>query len=134
MININTLLTNNSSAMTFPIEKPIFIKETKQGLYGSLTYYIAKNFAELPMQIIIPMMYSLMVYFALGLDLTAAKFFIFYLIIMLVQMTGVALGYIVGAYAPSPPVAMTFASLLPNGLMPFGGLYAHLGNINKAFS
>jgi len=133
-INISIILTNNSSALTFPLERPIFLKEIGQGLYGSGIYYVAKNLSELPMQIIAPLIYALMTYFALGLDLTAAKFFTFFAILMLTQMSGVALGYLVGASTDNVLLAHAFAALIPSGMMIFGGMYGNLESMNNAFS
>jgi len=76
---------NTGSAMTFPVERTTFFKEYGQGLYGALTYYITKMIAELPLQIVAALIASPLLYFPLGLDLTAEKFLTFVFIMFLSQ-------------------------------------------------
>ena len=52
-------------------------------MYGVGAYYIAKILAETPILSLTPMIFTVIVYFKIGLTITATQFFYFYLIILL---------------------------------------------------
>mmetsp|Transcript_27573 Transcript_27573/g.27259 ORF Transcript_27573/g.27259 Transcript_27573/m.27259 type:complete len:544 (-) Transcript_27573:52-1683(-) len=130
----NIMLGNNPSALTFPAERPTFLKEHNEGLYSTFIYFIAKNLSELPMQFVVTMIYSLMVYFALDLNLTASRFFTFYAILTIAHMAGVGSGYIIGGLCETENVAALFGPIIPTSLIVFGGSFGNLKNMNAAFS
>mmetsp|Transcript_17838 Transcript_17838/g.17803 ORF Transcript_17838/g.17803 Transcript_17838/m.17803 type:complete len:475 (+) Transcript_17838:241-1665(+) len=134
VVLMNLLFSSAMSySLSFPAERPIFIKEYSQGLYGSLVYYLAKNISELPMQLFAPMVYSLLLYFVLGLNLAADKFFIFYSLICLIILSGSGVGYLIGACVESELLAAAFAPLIPCIFLIFGGVFGNLDKINVAF-
>lgn len=133
-MSINGIMIGNTGAsINFPNERPIFYKEHGQGMYGTLSYLMTKMIAEFPVQVFTSMIASILIYFALGLDLTAGKFFIFFLVQLLAQMIGVGLGYLIGAACKTEATASALAPALVAPLMVFGGSFGNLGNMNKAF-
>merc|ERR1719238_535147 len=52
----------------FPVERPVFYRERASNTYSVLSYYMAKQFAELPAQIIFPTLFSVIVYWCAGLQ------------------------------------------------------------------
>mmetsp|Transcript_3179 Transcript_3179/g.2915 ORF Transcript_3179/g.2915 Transcript_3179/m.2915 type:complete len:625 (+) Transcript_3179:16-1890(+) len=121
----SVMIANSSSSLTFPGEKAVFLKEYSQGLYGAFSYFIAKMFTELPVQIFATLIASVMLYFPLGLQMEADKFFLFWLIVFLTFLTGSGLGYMIGALCDSENMASALSPMLTAPLMAFGGLYSN---------
>lgn len=60
------------------MERPLFIKEQTNKLYGVGAYFWARNLCEFPLQIIIPFIFTPCIYFACNLNNTEVeKIFIF---------------------------------------------------------
>ena len=68
-INASTLLVKDEDSISiFSIEKPLFLKERLSKTYSVGTYYWSKNLAELPFQILYPLMNVTIIYFSIGLN------------------------------------------------------------------
>lgn len=71
------------SLLVFPEERSIFLKEENSKLYTTLSYFIGRTLVDLPILLIAPIIYSLIVYWMVGLDdSSASKIFIFILVSM----------------------------------------------------
>lgn len=55
-------LGSQNASLAFPSERPIFIKETSQRIYGATPYYVAKSISELPSLILATTLQSVLVY------------------------------------------------------------------------
>lgn len=53
-------------------------------MYSVATYYLAKTLVELPVLLVTPMVFSVIVYFGVGLTVTGFQFGYFYLILVLI--------------------------------------------------
>ncbi len=62
----------------------MFLREQANDMYGVGAHYTAKIIIETPVLLMIPMVFSLIVYFGIGLTITAGQFFLFYLAILLI--------------------------------------------------
>lgn len=83
---------------TVPDEKNLYFKEEASGLYGLIPYFISKQMAVLPYNIIFPVLTSIGVYWATDLDNTPEKFFLFSIlytvfIIIICSFVGTSYGY-----------------------------------------
>lgn len=89
-INLLALVFGSQNAsLVFPTERPLFVKETSQRIYGPGSYYIAKSISEIPYIVIAMTLQALIVYWALGLnDYNANKFFIFWGAIVVLHLVG----------------------------------------------
>jgi len=54
--------------LVFPHERPIFLREVGNNMYSVSSYFFGRMFAELPMNIIVPIIYGSVVYFIIGLN------------------------------------------------------------------
>jgi ABC-type multidrug transport system ATPase subunit len=79
----------------FQSEKNVLYKEYESKQYSISAYFIGKSLAEVPMYMIAPAIFGTIVYFMVGFQATAAKFFIFLLIIVLTALSSNSLGLII---------------------------------------
>ena len=68
-----SLLVINS----FPQERMLVLRERAAGTYYVSAYFLAKSMAEMIFQLIIPVLFTCIVYFLIGLHEVPAKFFVF---------------------------------------------------------
>lgn len=112
-----------SVLQTFPAELPIFNREYQAGCYRVDSYFLAKTIAELPYQIIFPIIFCSVVYPMVGFEADWEKFFLFVLIISLVANTAMSCGYMVSTATPSVQVALAVGPIFILPVMLFGGLF-----------
>lgn len=77
MVNIQNVI------LSFPIERALFLKERAGNVYNTFPYFLSKNLVELPPQIGAPIIFSIGIYFSIGLNDEEGKFGIFLLTIIL---------------------------------------------------
>jgi hypothetical protein len=56
------------SPCTVPAEKPIVVRERLSGAYNVSAYYLGKNLSELPLDIVFNLLYCVIVYWMVGLN------------------------------------------------------------------
>eukprot|EP01088_Endostelium_zonatum_P004076 TRINITY_DN1528_c0_g1_i2.p1 TRINITY_DN1528_c0_g1~~TRINITY_DN1528_c0_g1_i2.p1 ORF type:complete len:666 (-),score=138.17 TRINITY_DN1528_c0_g1_i2:22-2019(-) len=76
---------------SFPSERVVILRERAAGMYSVSAYYLAKTVADTVIQVIFPVITSIIVYFMVGFQYDAGKFFIF--------LCFVELGYFVATSA-----------------------------------
>lgn len=80
--------------LLFPVEREVFLRERSNGMYNVTPYFLSKIAAEMPFNIIYPVLFGTVVYFPLLLNLVFWwKYFSFIglLILMYCTTTGFAL-------------------------------------------
>jgi len=60
----------NNVVQVFPVERPVFLRESNNNLYRVSTYFWSKVVSQLPAAFIIPTMFVCIVYFSVGLTLS----------------------------------------------------------------
>ena len=127
MINqgFNTLI---SVVNTFPKEKTIVNRERSNHAYTTLAYFISKVLVEIPLIVLPSLLYSIIIYWMVGLN---EKHFIeFALVLMLLNVTVAALGLAVSAFAPNVEAANAMATpFMIIGIL-FGGFYINIKSKN----
>ena len=63
------------TGLTFQIERPVFLREQANQMYGILPYYLAKIISDIPSFLIIPVVFTAITYFAIGLTKDTSQFF-----------------------------------------------------------
>ena len=73
---------------TFPDEFKMLLKERASGMYRLSAFYFARTASDLPMDMAIPTLFLLLVYFMGHLRYTAAAFFSNFFTVILVMLVG----------------------------------------------
>ena len=123
------LLTNSSFTYVFfvvtvfPLILPIWQIEHFAGLYGMTTAFIATNLSELPTLIILPLIFTSIVYWMFGLVPVFGNFIMCYFILECVTQCAVSFGYMVSTFSANITIINALAAPLLIPLMIFGGFY-----------
>lgn len=113
--------------VTFAIERPVFLREQANQMYGVPAYYFAKMISELPGFLVVPLLVNLITYWALGLNSIALQFFQFWLIYTLNSLAAVSFGYLVSSSFKDAMIAIQLAPIFLFPMLLVGGFYANSG-------
>jgi ABC-type multidrug transport system permease subunit len=86
--------------LVFLTEKSTVTKELTARAYHLLPYYLSKIIAEIPFNLINPIIFVLICYFIIGLQITPVKFFIMMGVISMEVFAAIFLGISIAAVAP----------------------------------
>ena len=56
-------------------------------MYTIAPYYLSKTIVEVPIALIQPMLFAVIVYFGVGLTVTVKQFFLFYIILLVLTFS-----------------------------------------------
>ena len=94
----NQVFSNLSALDVFIKERILFVHENVSGYYHVLTYFFAKILCDiLPLRTIPAVGFSIVVYFMIGFQRTAAKFFIFFFGVWISSVCASSLCFFVSA-------------------------------------
>ncbi|GAB4813264.1 hypothetical protein N2152v2_000310 [Parachlorella kessleri] len=114
---------------SFPSEAGIINRERAGKAYHVLPYYLARFICDMPIRVGQGVLFGCIVYWIVGLNPTAAAFFIFIAIIILEGLCGQALGVAVSAAVKSEKLAFAVAPALTVILMLCGGFFVNKDSI-----
>lgn len=123
------LLTQMSFSNTFGVvnafcaELPVFLREHFNGIYRVDVYYLSKNVAELPFGIVLPLIFTSIMYFMVGMNPLVGRFFATVGILILVANAAVSFGYMISCLSKDVNVALALSAPLLIPLMLFGGFF-----------
>eukprot|EP00762_Andalucia_godoyi_P008328 ANDGO_07356.mRNA.1 Protein white len=119
--------------MTFPKEKPIMLREHAAGLVHTLPYFLSKTLAEIPFQLLSPLLLQVVSYFLIGFQPEAWIFFTILGFFELAGFAATATGFCVSALSPNGDVANAVLPIVMIPAMIFGGLFVNLDDIPPWF-
>lgn len=90
-------------------------------MYTVTAYYLAKIIIETPILALTPMLFALIVYFGVGLTITASQFFIFYAALLLVVQCAASWGYFLSSLFEKEEMATALSPVVMMPIMLFGG-------------
>ena len=112
---------------TFPKEKEVVNRERNANAYDTFSYFFAKFFTEMPLNVLPPLVFACIIYFIVGLN--PNTFVWFFLIAMLEAVTAIALGLAISAGTPNIEAANALGPPLVIIALVFGGFYINLDSL-----
>ncbi|KAL8129461.1 hypothetical protein V2J09_018616 [Rumex salicifolius] len=112
-----------TAIFTFPQERAMLKKERSADMYRLSAYFVARTTSDLPLDLILPLLFLLIVYFMAGLKLKAETFFLTMLTVFLCIVAAQGLGLAIGASLMDLKRATTLASVAVMAFMLAGGYF-----------
>lgn len=128
-----TFASANPVFVAIPLELPLITREYQGGLYHLLAWYVSKNLSELPMQLLLPIVYFVPAYFLIGIGHGADVYLALQLMLILVNSCAVGLGYMVSCLVRRADVAPILGMILILPFLLFGGLLINSDDCPKYF-
>jgi hypothetical protein len=112
-----------SSVNAFPSERNIALRDRASGHYSASAYYVAKVISEWLWRLPFPLIFSIIVYWMIGLRAGAGHFFLFILIQTLVTLAACTLAMAVSTLSRVAEMATLILPLVMEANRLFGGFF-----------
>ncbi|GJN30346.1 hypothetical protein PR202_gb18641 [Eleusine coracana subsp. coracana] len=112
-----------TAIFTFPQERAMLNKERAVDMYKLSAYFLARTTSDLPLDLFLPVIFMVIVYFMAGLKATATHFFLSMLTVFLSIIAAQGLGLVIGASLLDIKKATTLASVTVMTFMLAGGFF-----------
>ncbi|XP_074572659.1 ABC transporter G family member 22-like isoform X2 [Curcuma longa] len=112
-----------TAIFTFPQERVMLNKERAVDMYRLSAYFMARTTSDLPLDLFLPVIFLLIVYFMAGLRLSIPHFFLNMLVVFLTIIAAQGLGLAIGASIMNIKKATTLASVTVMTFMLAGGFF-----------
>ncbi|KAL8515164.1 hypothetical protein ACS0TY_014028 [Phlomoides rotata] len=112
-----------TAIFTFPQERAMLVKERSVNMYKLSAYLLARNTSDLPLDLLLPVIFLAIIYFMVGLKPTFSAFCRTLLTIFLTVITAQGLGQSIGAAFMDVRKASTLASVTVMTFMLSGGFF-----------
>ncbi|KAI8805477.1 P-loop containing nucleoside triphosphate hydrolase protein [Cladochytrium replicatum] len=117
-LTINNVMSNAIGILSiFAAEKQVFQREYANGYYSLSGYFLSKVSVEVPFQLIFPWIQVSIVYWMVGLQNTAEKYFTIVMFTMLSSIVGFSLGVFFACLFDQLPAALAATPLVLLPLM-----------------
>lgn len=107
----------------FPLERSVFLRDTKANLYGTLAFFFGRSVAELPAHILLSAAGGTIAYWMAGFQADPEKFGIFILNVVLMMLTGASLLAFCSSLARTLAEANGIGTLILMLVMIFNGFF-----------
>ncbi|KAF9760827.1 ABC transporter G family member 7 [Nosema granulosis] len=94
----------------FPQEKKTIIRERRSGMYSGYTAFLAKYVSEIPINLVYELLYVAILYWIIGLNSDAGRFFICLIIIGSLILFSIAFGLTISTVSPAANIAQIIGS------------------------
>ncbi|KAL9235952.1 hypothetical protein vseg_010670 [Gypsophila vaccaria] len=112
-----------TAIFAFPQERAMLLKERAADMYRLSAYFLARTTSDLPLDLVLPLLFLLVVYFMAGLRLDAGTFFYTLLTVFLCIVAAQGLGLVIGASLMDIKKATTLGSVTVMTFMLAGGFF-----------
>uniref|UniRef100_A0A915DWP1 ABC-2 type transporter transmembrane domain-containing protein n=1 Tax=Ditylenchus dipsaci TaxID=166011 RepID=A0A915DWP1_9BILA len=119
------------SVAVFTDELPLLVRENHANIYRVDAYFLAKNIAELPQYVVLPVLYSTIVFFATQVmqENWLVQFPVFTLICIVMANMALSIGYAAACIFGSTSLAIQTLPLFAIPMMVYGGFFINLDYI-----
>ncbi|KAG7390461.1 hypothetical protein PHYBOEH_007031 [Phytophthora boehmeriae] len=122
LVTNQIVVTANPVFASVPLELALISREYKGGLYHLISWYLSKNVSELPMQVLVPVVFFIPVYFLIGIGHGFDVYIYLQLVLILLNSTAIGLAYMVSCLCPRVDIAPLIGMAFIMPFMLFGGL------------
>ncbi|XP_044468100.1 ABC transporter G family member 14-like [Mangifera indica] len=112
-----------NAVFTFPQERTMLIKERSSGMYRLSSYFLARTFGDLPLELALPTAFVFIIYWMGGLKADPITFILSLLIVLYTVLVAQSLGLAIGAILMDIKQATTLASVATLVFLIAGGYY-----------
>jgi len=112
-----------STLNVFIGEKVMVMRERQAHCYYLWIYYFTKMLTQTPVDLMVPAMFASILYWIVGLNPDPLAFLMFVFLTVLISLSAVGIGAMVGSFAPNIDAANAMAPLIMILMILFGGFY-----------
>ncbi|XP_065879424.1 ABC transporter G family member 14 [Euphorbia lathyris] len=112
-----------NAVFTFPQERRMLIKERASGMYHLSSYFLARTFGDLPLELALPTAFVFIIYWMGGLKPDPMTFILSLLVVLYNVLVSQSLGLAIGAILMDIKQATTLASVTTLVFLIAGGYY-----------
>ncbi|XP_007019995.2 PREDICTED: ABC transporter G family member 25 isoform X2 [Theobroma cacao] len=119
------VLPSFNAVFAFPQERAIFMKERASGMYTLSSYFMARIIGDLPMELILPVVFLIVTYWMAGLKPDLVAFLLTLLVLLGYVLVSQGLGLALGAAIMDAKQASTIVTVTMLAFVLTGGYYVH---------